>query len=131
MLQKIIEEDITEYYRMHETLKLPDEDENSDNGLEINLKQKLISNNMFDFKKEGGLNIKTVIKSRAGIVFCTSVLKVLLIKTEEQIASVLISHYHIQLDQDLLRRALSVQMFEFFRNTWRFKKNFLSQRRSS
>lgn len=77
-----------------------------------------------NINKEGNISIKTVIKSRAGIDFWTSILKISLIKTEEQIASVLISHYHIQLEEEMIKRALTTQMFEFIRNIWRFKKNF-------
>ena len=77
-----------------------------------------------NLNKTGGINIKTVLLSRAGMEFWTSVLKISLIKTEEQISSVLIAEYHVQLEEEMIKRALTTQMFEFIKNIWKFKKNY-------
>ena len=68
---------------------------------------------------------KYAIKTKAGITLCTNALKISLINKEEKIASVLLVEYKVKTEEDMITRALATQKFEFLRNMWLFKKNYI------
>ena len=70
---------------------------------------------------------KYAMKTKAGQSLCTNALKIALIDQEEKMASVLLIEYKINLERDMVTRALVTEKFDFLHNMWLFNKNYIKK----
>jgi hypothetical protein len=52
-------------------------------------------------------------------------MKIALINQEELISCILISDYDVEIDEDILKRAITTQMFKLIRFIWTYEKNYV------
>ena len=56
-----------------------------------------------------------------------SIAKLLLWKKEEKLACLLAAYYKIAVDEELIKKAIELEMYEFLNFLWAFRKNIRGQ----
>lgn len=101
-------------------LNLPDYSDEEDGGIDVS---DLIRARIYDFSDLRTIRkFKHIIKTKAGEILCTNVLKIALIDLEEKVASVLLSEYKVKMEEEIIIRAIVIQKFEFLYWMWKFHK---------
>lgn len=69
-------------------------------------------------------DLRDIVRTKVGSPFCTNVCRIALNFKEMTIASVLIHKYPIQLDKQMLVRAIKTNQLHFLYCVWAFNKNY-------
>ena len=117
-------EEIARYQKDKDYLKTIQDLENEKEQEEQDEQE--ITNNKYKFGKYKGdiADFKKIVQGRVGSVFTTNVLRIALNQKEQIIAATLVRNYRIQLDRQMLIRAIRSNQIYFVYCVFAFNKNY-------
>lgn len=81
---------------------------------------------MYSFKDKGDIEdiVYLLKKSKIGMAFNTNVLRIALNFDEEKIASVLVADFKVQMEEEMILRAIKTKQMYFIYCVFAFNKNY-------